>query len=57
MHTVISTDTDQYERIYCNICGHIAYPWCDLFDGIHRLIRSEALQHYCIGTQLAVKQE
>lgn len=51
---VISTDTDQYQGIYCNISAHIAQPWCDLFDRIHRLVRSEALQHRGIGTQLAV---
>lgn len=54
MHIVISTDIDQYKRIYCNIRGHIAQPQCDLFDRVHRLVRSEALQHRCIGTQLAV---
>lgn len=51
---MISTDTDQYQGIYCNISAHIAQPWCDLFDRIHRLVRSEALQHRGIGTQLAV---
>lgn len=54
MHIVISTDTDQYHRIYCNISVHIARPYCDVFDRIHRLARSEALQPLCFGTQLAV---
>lgn len=31
-HIVISTDIDQYRRIYCNISAHIAQPLCDLFD-------------------------
>lgn len=53
-HIVISADTDQYERIYCNICGHIAQPQCDVFDRVHRPGRSEALQYHCIDTQFAV---
>lgn len=54
LNVMISTDTDQYQRIYCNICGRIAQPQCDVFDRAHRLVRSEALQHRCIGTQPTV---
>lgn len=46
---MISTDTDQYQRIYCNI--GLALPVPSSFDGIQR---SEALQHCYFGAQLTV---
>lgn len=52
MHTVISTDTDQYQRIYCNIGLALSAP--SLFDGIQRPVRSEVLQHCYFGAQLTV---
>lgn len=50
----IGPDTDQYQRIYCNICVRVARAHTDVFDRLHRLVRSEALQHGCFGTRLTV---
>lgn len=52
MHTVISTNTDQYQRLYCNI--GLALPAPSSFDGTQRRVRSEALQHCYFGAQLTV---
>lgn len=52
MHIMISTDTDQYQRIYCNI--GLVLPAPSLLDGTQRLVRSEMLQHYYLGAQPAV---
>lgn len=52
MHIVISTDTDQYQRIHCNI--GLVLPAPSTFDGRQRLVRSEELQHCCSGAQLVV---
>lgn len=52
MHIVISTDTDQYQRICCNI--ELVLPAPSMFDGRQRLVRSEELQHCYFGAQLVV---
>lgn len=52
MHIVIRTDTDQYQRIYCNIGLLLAAP--RMFYGRQRLVRSEVLQHSYLGARLVV---
>lgn len=52
MHIVISTDTDQYQRIFCNI--GLVLPAPSMFDGRQRLVRSEELQHCYSSAQLVV---
>lgn len=52
MHVVISTDTDQYQRIYCNI--GLVLPAPSMLDERQRLVRSEELQHCYFGAQFVV---